>query len=89
MSATFQNSAKVLSIGIFFTLMILGLAAALPAALDHGLVAQGVPPADARAGRAPAAGRRSVRRLPRLQPGRSTLLGPAALASCPPATRPT
>ncbi|MFI5063693.1 MAG: MFS transporter [Streptosporangiales bacterium] len=47
MSATFQNSAMVLSIGIFFTLIILGLAGSLPAALNHGLVAQGVPRADA------------------------------------------
>jgi MFS family permease len=47
MSATFQNSAMVLSIGIFFTLIILGLAASLPASLNHGLVAQGVPRADA------------------------------------------
>src|ERR1700719_878693 len=47
MSATFQNSAMVLSIGIFFTLIILGLASSLPAALNHGLVAQGVPPAAA------------------------------------------
>jgi MFS family permease len=30
MNQTFQNSAQVLSIGIFFTLMILGLAATLP-----------------------------------------------------------
>ena len=47
MSATFQNSAMVLSIGIFFTLIILGLAASLPASLSHGLIAQGVPRADA------------------------------------------
>jgi MFS family permease len=47
MSATFQNSAQVLSIGIFFTLIILGLASSLPATLTHGLVAQGVPHADA------------------------------------------
>src|SRR6202453_4259621 len=47
MSATFQNSAMVLSIGIFFTLIILGLSSSLPAALNHGLVAQGVPHADA------------------------------------------
>src|SRR5262252_5210690 len=47
MSATFQNSAMVLSIGIFFTLIILGLASSLPAALSHGLIAQGVPRADA------------------------------------------
>ena len=43
MSATFQNSAMVLSIGVFFSLMVLGLAATLPAHLYHGLVAAGVP----------------------------------------------
>ncbi len=43
MNSTFQNSAQVLSIGIFFTLMIVGLASSLPAALYQGLVHQGVP----------------------------------------------
>ena len=43
MNSTFQNSAQVLSIGIFFSLVIVGLAAGLPASLYHGLVAQGVP----------------------------------------------
>ena len=43
MLATFQNSGFVLSIGIFFTLMIAGLAATLPTTLTHGLAAQGVP----------------------------------------------
>jgi hypothetical protein len=43
MNSTFQNSAQVLSIGIFFTLMIVGLSSSLPAAMYHGLVAQGVP----------------------------------------------
>jgi EmrB/QacA subfamily drug resistance transporter len=47
MSTTFQNSAMVLSIGIFFSLMVLGLAQSLPQALTSGLVAQGVPAADA------------------------------------------
>jgi MFS family permease len=47
MSATFQNSAMVLSIGIFFTLIILGLASSLPTTLSHGLMAQGVSSADA------------------------------------------
>ncbi len=42
MAATFNSSAQVLSIGIFFTLMILGLSATLPSALYHGLVSQGV-----------------------------------------------
>ncbi|MFJ4686940.1 MFS transporter [Streptomyces sp. NPDC088789] len=46
-STTFQNSAIVLSIGVFFSLMITGLAGALPSALTHGLTAQGVPAADA------------------------------------------
>jgi len=44
MRATFQNSGTALSIGIFFSLMILGLAAALPATLTAGLRAQAVPP---------------------------------------------
>ena len=44
---TFQNSAQVLSIGIFFTLIILGLASELPASLYHGLVAHGVSTKDA------------------------------------------
>jgi MFS family permease len=48
MSTTFQNSAIVLSIGIFFSLIILGLASTLPATLTQGLTAQGVP-ADAAA----------------------------------------
>jgi MFS family permease len=43
MNSTFQNSAQVLSIGIFFTLMIVGLSSSLPSAMYHGLVAQGVP----------------------------------------------
>ncbi|WP_329181839.1 MFS transporter [Streptomyces decoyicus] len=46
-STTFQNSAMVLSIGIFFSLMIAGLAGALPRALTSGLTAQGVPAPDA------------------------------------------
>jgi MFS family permease len=43
MLATFQNSGFVLSIGIFFSLMIAGLAATLPRTLTNGLAAQGVP----------------------------------------------
>jgi MFS family permease len=43
MNSTFQNSAQVLSIGVFFTLMIVGLSASLPSALYHGLVSQHVP----------------------------------------------
>jgi MFS family permease len=43
MLATFQNSGFVLSIGIFFSLMIAGLAATLPTTLTRGLTAQHVP----------------------------------------------
>ena len=43
MIATFQNSAFVLSIGIFFTLMVAGLSSKLPSAMVSGLTAQGVP----------------------------------------------
>jgi MFS family permease len=43
MLATFQNSGFVLSIGVFFSLMIAGLAATLPRTLTNGLTAQGVP----------------------------------------------
>ncbi len=42
MNQTFQNSAQVISIGIFFTLMIIGLASALPSTLSGGLEAHGV-----------------------------------------------
>ncbi len=47
MNTTFQNSAQVLSIGVFFTLMITGLMLSLPQHLLDGLVAHGVPVADA------------------------------------------
>jgi MFS family permease len=47
MNQTFQNSAQVLSIGVFFTLMIIGLAATLPSTLSSGLEAHGVPAATA------------------------------------------
>jgi hypothetical protein len=47
MNQTFQNSAQVLSIGIFFTLMIVGLSATLPHSLAAGLQAHGVPAAAA------------------------------------------
>jgi MFS family permease len=43
MRSTFQNSGMSLSIGIFFSLMIAGLASTLPRALTSGLTAQGVP----------------------------------------------
>jgi MFS family permease len=49
MNQTFQNSAQVLSIGVFFTLMILGLAMNLPHTLSAGLQAHGISAAAASA----------------------------------------
>ncbi len=43
MIATFQNTAFVLSIGIFFSLMVAGLSSKLPGAMFPGLTAQGIP----------------------------------------------
>jgi MFS family permease len=43
MRSTFQNSGTALSIGAFFSLMIIGLAASLPQALTNGLQSRGVP----------------------------------------------
>jgi MFS family permease len=48
MRATFQNAGMSLSIGVFFSLLIVGLRSQLPAALFQGLTAQGVPAALAR-----------------------------------------
>ncbi|MHB8385073.1 MFS transporter [Metallibacterium sp.] len=42
MNSTFQNSAQVLSIGIFFTLMIIGLSTTLSTTLVQGLMQHGV-----------------------------------------------
>jgi MFS family permease len=54
MNQTFQNSAQVLSVGVFFSLMIIGLATTLPHTLTTGLHAHGVPLATAaRIGRTP------------------------------------
>jgi MFS family permease len=43
MRATFQNSGTAVSIGVFFSLMIAGLARSLPHTLTSGLQQQGVP----------------------------------------------
>ncbi|MEW9528318.1 MFS transporter [Microbispora sp. NPDC049125] len=45
MRATFQNSGTAVSIGVFFSLMIAGLAGSLPHTLTAGLREQGVPAA--------------------------------------------
>jgi len=44
---TFQNSASVLSMGLFFTIVTLGLASRLPSHLYKGLVAAGINPSAA------------------------------------------
>jgi MFS family permease len=44
---TFQNSAQVLSMGLFFTVVTLGLSSKLPGHLYRGLVAAGVAPSAA------------------------------------------
>ena len=42
MRATFQNSGTAISIGIFFSLMVMGLSRSLPASLSSGLQQHGV-----------------------------------------------
>jgi MFS family permease len=85
MAGTFNSSAQVLSIGIFFSLMILGLAATLPSSLYHGLVAQGVSPAVAtRASHLPPVGSLFAAFLG-YNP-MQVLLGHAELAKLPPST---
>ncbi|HWK47293.1 MAG TPA: MFS transporter [Stellaceae bacterium] len=45
MRATMTNVGQVLSIGVFFSLMLVGLAATLPQSMEAGLLAQQVPAA--------------------------------------------
>ncbi|GAC78340.1 Predicted arabinose efflux permease, MFS family [Gordonia malaquae] len=47
MMTTFQNAAMVLSIGVFFSLMIAGLSAHLPDAMYSGLTENGLPASQA------------------------------------------
>jgi MFS family permease len=84
MRATFFNSGTSLSIGIFFSLMISGLAATLPHTLSSGLVAHGVPADEAaRIGNLPPVGSLFAAFLG-YNPIES-LLGPDVLAGLPPA----
>ncbi len=76
MRATFQNSGTALSIGVFFSLMIAGLANSLPKAMTSGLQHQGVPGGSGAPGCRPAAGRIAVRGRPRGQPGAARARGP-------------
>ncbi|HEY4726262.1 MAG TPA: MFS transporter [Actinomycetota bacterium] len=84
MRATFQNAGFVLSIGLFFSLMIAGLAARLPTTLYAGLTANGVPAGTAeRIAHLPPVGSLFAAFLG-YNPIR-TLLGPAALEHLSPA----
>jgi MFS family permease len=83
MLATFMNSASVLSIGVFFTLMIVGLASNLPHTMQSGLVQHGVP----------ASAAHQVSTLPPVATlfasflgynPMATLLGPKVLSALPP-----
>ncbi len=47
MRSTFQNSGAIVSIGVFFSLITLGLATSLPATLSSGLINAGVPATEA------------------------------------------
>ena len=69
MRSTFQNSGMSLSIGIFFSLMIAGLANTLPKALIPGPDRAGRAAGEGDHHRPPAAGLHGVRRHARLQPG--------------------
>ena len=88
MIATFQNTAFVLSIGIFFSLMVAGLSSKLPGSLSTGLIAQGIP----------AAAAHQISHLPPIGVLFAAFLGynpmqaaarPAARRTCPPVTPPT
>jgi MFS family permease len=82
---TFQNSAQVLSIGVYFTLIIWGLASELPVSLYHGLVIHGVPVGIAnRVSHLPPVGSLFAAFLG-ISPIRS-LLGPSVLSKLPHAT---
>ncbi|MBW0106808.1 MFS transporter [Pseudonocardia sp. KRD291] len=84
MTSTFQNAATVLSIGVFFSMLILGLSTSLPQTMFAGLTAQGVPAAAA----AQVAGLPPVGTLFAALLGYNpiaTLLGPQVLAGLGPA----
>lgn len=85
MNATFQNAAQVLSIGIFFSLLIAGLAGSFRKSLTRSLVRSGVPTAAAaRVGRLPPVSVLFSAFLG-INPVRA-LLGPRILDTLPPET---
>jgi MFS family permease len=86
MRGTFFNSGSSLSIGIFFSLMIVGLASSLPQTMTAGLQAHGVPAGVAQAvGQAPPVATLFAAFLG-FNPIQ-TLLGPQVLGSLPSADR--
>jgi EmrB/QacA subfamily drug resistance transporter len=86
MRATIQNSGTLLSMSVFFSIVIIGLASKLPPVLYSGLVAKGIPPAVAsQTANLPPTGALFAAFLgynPMQQ-----LLPPAVLANLPAATR--
>ena len=87
MNQTFQNSAQVISIGIFFTLLIIGLASTLPRDAERAAWKRTAsPPRVAHHVGANAADLGPLRRLPRLQPDRTP--GRRRSAARPAAARP-
>jgi MFS family permease len=83
MRATFQNGGMVLSIGLFFALLIAGLAGSLPATMDRALVANGVSgPVAARVSHLPPVS--SVFAAFLGSNPMETVLGPKVLDSLPP-----
>jgi MFS family permease len=83
MRATFQNGGTVLSIGLFFSLLIAGLVTSLPRTMESALVANGVPgPAAARVAHLPPVGTLFAAILG--SDPIQTALGPSVVRSLPP-----
>lgn len=82
MRATFMNAGFVLSISLFFSLMIIGLATTLPHTMSSGLIRQGVPaPVASQVAALPPVGTLFAAFLGYNPMG--TLLGPHILAGLP------
>jgi MFS family permease len=86
MRATIQNSGSLLSMALFFSIVIVGLASKLPAAMYAGLVTAGIPPAVAlQTAHLPPTGALFAAFLGYNPMG--NLIPPAVLAKVPAATR--
>ena len=86
MRATCQMLGMPLSIGIFFSLMVVGLTANVPSAMFGGLTAHHVPAQVADLALPPAADRLPVRRLPRATTRCSSCSGRTSWGPCRPPT---